>query len=141
MSARTKIDRKAEALIAALLTEPTQATAAAKAGVSEATAQRWLKKPEFQAAYRAARRAVVESAVGRLQQAAAEAVEVLRRNLVCGNPAVEIRAAALVLEKALQGVELIDLAVQVEELQRQLHPETDGSRSPWSTDPTGGPAD
>jgi hypothetical protein len=36
MSAGTKLDRKAGVLIAALLTKPTQ-TAAAKAGVSEAT--------------------------------------------------------------------------------------------------------
>jgi hypothetical protein len=63
MSAGTKIDRKGEALITALLTEPTHAAAVAKAGVSGATAQRWLNRPAFVAAYRAARRAVVEAAV------------------------------------------------------------------------------
>src|SRR5476651_820549 len=101
MSARTKINRKGESLIAALLTEPTQATAAEKAGVSEATAQRWLRNERFQAAYRLARRAIVEAAVGKLQLVTGEAVEVLRRNLTCGKPAVEIRAAALILERAM----------------------------------------
>jgi hypothetical protein len=42
MSGRSKLTRKQEALIAALLTEPTHAAAAAKAGVSEATLHRWL---------------------------------------------------------------------------------------------------
>ncbi len=37
---RTKLNRKQEAAIAALLTEPTQAAAAAKAGVGAATLQR-----------------------------------------------------------------------------------------------------
>ena len=60
MSARTKMNRKAEALIAALLTERTQALAAVKAGISEATAQRWLRDPRFQSAYRLARRSIVE---------------------------------------------------------------------------------
>jgi hypothetical protein len=139
MSAGTKIDRKGEALIAALLTEPTHAAAAAKAGVSEATAQRWLRKPGFVAAYRAARRAVVEAAVGRLQQVAAEAVEVLRRNMGCGNPAVEVRAAALVIEKAVSGVELIDLATRVEELERMLRPDPGGGLSAWGDrDPDAG---
>jgi hypothetical protein len=120
MSARTKITRKGDLLIAALLTEPTQAAAAAKAGVSEATAQRWLRDPAFLAAYRKARRSVVEAAVGRLQQATAEAVEVLRRNMTCGSPAVEVRAAALVVEKAMSGVQLIELVTLLEDMERKI---------------------
>jgi len=42
MSAPRKLGRKQETVIAALLTEPTHAAAAAKAGVSEATLHRWL---------------------------------------------------------------------------------------------------
>ncbi len=76
MSARAKMNRKAEALIAALRTERTQVLAAAKAGISEATAQRWLRDPRFQAAYRHARRLIVESAVGKLQRTASKAVDV-----------------------------------------------------------------
>jgi hypothetical protein len=40
MGGRTKLDRKQEALIAALLTEPTHAAAAARTGVGEATLHR-----------------------------------------------------------------------------------------------------
>jgi hypothetical protein len=86
MCGRTKLNRKQESLIAALLTEPTHAAAAVKAGVSEATLHRWLHLQEFQAAYRRARRDIVEAAVGRLQQTAAKAVEALERNLACGHP-------------------------------------------------------
>jgi hypothetical protein len=118
---RTKIGRKGGAVIAALLTEPTHAAAAAKAGVSEATVQRWLRDPAFAAAYRAARRAVVESAVGRLQQAAAKAVDALERNLTCGQAGAEIRAAVAVLDKAAWGVEFLDMAARLEDLERGLY--------------------
>jgi hypothetical protein len=103
------LGRKQEALLAALLTEPTLARAAAKAGVSEATVHRWLLLPEFQAAYRRARRQIVEAAIGQLQQATGEAVETLRRNLTCGHAGAEIRAAAAILDQAIRGLELVDL--------------------------------
>src|SRR5262245_35709689 len=49
-----KLIAKQEALIAALLTEPTYAQAAAKAGVSETTLYRWMRDPAFRKAYRQA---------------------------------------------------------------------------------------
>jgi len=87
----TKLNRKQEAVIAALLTEPTHAAAAATAGVSEATLHRWLLLPEFQAAYRKARRAAVESAIGRLQQRAGKAVETLENRPFHGDQVVRSR--------------------------------------------------
>jgi len=120
MSGRTKLHRKQEALIAALLTEPSHASAAARAGVSEATLHRWLRLPDFQAAYRLARRGVVETAIGRLQQATGKAVDALERNLTCGQAGSEIRAALGILAQALKAVELIDLVGRIEELKRQI---------------------
>ena len=113
-----KRTRREEAAIAALLTEPTIALAAAKAGIGETTILRWLHEPSFSAQYRAARRTVVESAIGRLQQATSEAVATLTRNLTCGVPASEIAAAKAVLDFAAKGVELADLAERVEQLER-----------------------
>ena len=110
--------RREEAAIAGLLSEPTIAGAAAKAGVSESTLVRWLQEPDFKAKHRAARRSVVETAIGRLQQAATEAVDTLARNLSCGTPAVEVGAAKAVLDQAIKGVELIDLAERVEALEQ-----------------------
>src|SRR5262249_27887016 len=108
MSGRTKLNDRQEALIAALLMEPTHAAAASKAGVSEATLHRWLHLPEFQVAYRQARRRVVETAVGRLQQTTGKAVAALERNLACGNPASEIRAALGILDHAVKAIEWMD---------------------------------
>ena len=72
-----KLTSKQEALIAALLTEPNYTAAAIKAGVSPATVYRWLQLPSFRLACRQARRELVESAVGRMQAAAGQAIETL----------------------------------------------------------------
>src|SRR5260370_25141845 len=64
-----KLTSKQEALIAALLTEPNHAAAATKAGVGETTLYRWMQLPGLRAAYRQARRELVERAIGRLQAA------------------------------------------------------------------------
>src|SRR5690606_14418059 len=72
-----KLTSKQEALIAAPLTEPTYAAAAAKAGPCETTVSRWTRLPESRTAYRKARRELVENAIGRIQAATGEAVETL----------------------------------------------------------------
>jgi hypothetical protein len=110
--------QREDAALAALLGEPTIEAAAKKAGVGESTLLRWMAEPEFKARYRAARRSVVESAVGRLQQAATQAVDALTRNLTCGTPAVEVGAAKSVLDQAIKAVELVDLAERVEALEQ-----------------------
>jgi hypothetical protein len=100
-----KLTQKQEAVIAALLTEPTYAAAAAKAGVGERTLYRWLHLPAFRAAYRRARRELLESAVGRIQAAAGQAVETLlavaRKGSRDGD---RVRAAVALLDYGLRGV-------------------------------------
>src|SRR4051812_25890269 len=117
---RPKLDERMEAAIAALLVERTHALAAAKAGISEATITRWLRDEGFQNAYRAARRTLVESALGRLQQGTAQAVDALTRNLTCGNPAVEVSASRVMLEQAVKAVEFMDMSSRVDELENLL---------------------
>ena len=112
-----KRDNKEDAALAALLSQPTIAEAATKSGIGEATIHRWLTDPAFKARYRDARRQVVEHAVSGLQQAASDAVAALSRNLHCGIPASEIAAAKAVLDFAVKGVELVDLAERVEQLE------------------------
>lgn len=113
-----KLSRYQESAISALLTEPTVAEAAEKAGVSERTLRRWLSdSPEFVGAYRRARLQVVEAAISHLQQASAEAVATLRRNMDCGNPHAEIRAALGVMDLSIKGAELLDLEARIEELE------------------------
>jgi hypothetical protein len=123
-----KRTRKQELAIAALLVEATVEAAAAKAGVCYRTLKGWLADLDFRAAYREARRAVVEGAVGRLQHATGKAVETLTRNLDCGNAAAENRAAVAILELALKGVELQDVLARLDELERRLPRPAAGKR-------------
>jgi hypothetical protein len=104
--------------LAALLSETTIVKAAAAAGISESTLARWLAEPSFRARYREARRRVVEQAISSLQRATGEAVETLRRNLTCGVPAAEISAAKAIVDQAFRGLEVIDLASRIEQLER-----------------------
>jgi hypothetical protein len=57
-----------EAAVAALLTQRNQEEAARSVGIGTATLLRWQKLPEFQDAYRQARRQAFSQSVARLQQ-------------------------------------------------------------------------
>jgi transposase-like protein len=119
---------KQDKAILALLTEPTVEAAARAVDIAPATIWRWTQQADFRARLRDARRAVVEGAIGRLQQTATEAVETLRRNLTCGTPSVEVRAATAILEQATRAVELFDIAERVEQLEARLAVRMEGSR-------------
>lgn len=113
-----KRERLEDRALAALLSEPTIVQAATTAGISESTLARWLADPSFRARHREARRQVVEQAISALQRATEDAVTTLTRNLRCGVPASEIAAAKAVLDFAVKGVELVDLAERVEQLEQ-----------------------
>ena len=78
----TKFTRKMEAAVAALLTQRNQEEAARSVGIGPATLLRWQKLPEFQDAYRQARRQAVSQSVARLQQASSAAVSTLLKVMV-----------------------------------------------------------
>ncbi len=128
-----KLTRKHEQAIAALLSEPSIKAAAESCGVGEATLYRWLQLPSFAVAYRAARRQVVERAVSELQAACGEAVATLKRNLTCDNhPAVQIRAAQIILEQAVKGIEIMDMQERVERLESLLETQEKGKARKWA---------
>jgi hypothetical protein len=107
------------AAITALLTTKTIAAAAKRAKVAESTIRRWLAcDPGFQQVFRAARRSVMDTVIGRIQQVAGEAVDTLQKNLKAERPQDQIRAALGVLEYATKGLEVGDLLERVEELER-----------------------
>jgi|SRR5580658_6045139 hypothetical protein len=64
----TKFGRKKEQAIAALITQRTLEEAAKVAGISTSTLKRWMKLPEFKAAYHAARGEVLSQTDARIQQ-------------------------------------------------------------------------
>jgi hypothetical protein len=105
-----KLTAKHEALIAALLTEPTNDAAAAKAGVSRATLYRWLRLPAFQEAYHQARRGLLDAAVGRIQAGTALAADTLLHVARHGRrDGDRVRAANSLLDHANQGLAHADL--------------------------------
>lgn len=101
-----KLTGRQEAVIAALLIEPTYAAAARKAGISESTLYRWLHLPSFREAYRMARRELVEAAIGRVQAGSGQAVETLLHVTRQGRrDGDRVRAAVALLEFATRGLQ------------------------------------
>lgn len=76
-----------------------------------------MQNPVFVDEYRKVRRGILENSVAKLQGLSHAAIDALERNLSCQNPAVEIRAAAIILDQTLKGIELLDLAPRIEMLE------------------------
>ena len=58
-----------------------------------------------------------------------KAVTALERNLACGIPTAEIRAAVAVLEQAAKGAEILDFARRLESLEQVPAPQGDTRES------------
>jgi hypothetical protein len=117
-----KLTRKQESAIAALMTQPTIEAAAAASGIASVTMWRWMQLPGFQQQYQIARRRIIENALGSLQQATNQAVETLVRNLSCGQPGTEIRAAQEILNQSFKALELFELESRLESLEKIASP-------------------
>jgi hypothetical protein len=115
-----KLSRKQEQAIAALLTEPTIEAAAVAVKVGYRTLKGWLTQPPFAAAYRLARRAVVDEAIAVGQKLTTQAMEALGRNLTCQKPGDEIRAALGIFAVVQKSDELDTLAEQLAELRQAI---------------------
>ena len=114
-----KFGRKKEEAIAALLTQRNIEEAARTAGIGAQTLLRWLKVPEFEAAYREARRAAFAQSIARLQQASSAAVSTLLKVMIDPNsPAsTRVRAADSILDHAAKAIEIEDIEVRVSQLE------------------------
>ena len=112
--------RRQEQAIVALLEHPTLEKAAVALGVSDVTLWRWMQQPEFQEAYRKARREAFSQSVARLQHASQAAVGTLLRVMTDReSPAASrVRAADVVLQTALRGMEMEDLEARLDRLER-----------------------
>jgi hypothetical protein len=114
-----KFTRKKEEAIAALLTQRNFEEAARGAGIGIQTLMRWLKLPEFQAAYREARRLAYSQSIARLQQASSAAAATFLKLMVDPNvpAAVRLRAADCVFAHAAKAIEIEDIEVRVAALE------------------------
>ena len=115
-----KFGRKKEEAIAALLTQRNIEEAAKVAGIGANTLLRWLKVPEFQTAYREARRAAFGQAIARLQQGTSAAATTLLKLLIDQNTPASVRArvADSIFNHAAKAIEIEDIEARVAELER-----------------------
>jgi hypothetical protein len=115
-----KFGRKMDEAIIALLTQQNVEEAAKAIGLAPKTLLRWLQVPEFDEAYRKARRAACSQSTARLQQATGAAVSTLLKIMVDQNtpPSVRVRAADSVLDHASKAIEIEDVEVRVAALEQ-----------------------
>jgi hypothetical protein len=119
-TANEKLPAKQEKLIAALLTSATVQAAAATAGVSEATAHRWLRDDAaFAQAYRQVRWRAVQHAIVRLQQTSGAAVTILLSIAADKSAPASSRvtAASKLIDLALRSVEIEELEARLSALE------------------------
>jgi hypothetical protein len=116
----SKFPRKQEEAIAALLTQRNIEEAAKSIGVSANTLLRWMKEPEFQKAYREARRQAFGQSIARLQQATSAAATTLLKIMVdqAAPASTRVRAAEAIFNHAAKAIEIEDIEARVTELER-----------------------
>jgi hypothetical protein len=106
-----------EKAVQALLSCATIKQAAKKAGVGVRTIKLWLHQDQaFRQMLAEARRKALELAVSRMARATTGAVTALTKATRQGN----IKAAAIIIDRAIKGIELVDLAERMEEVEKIL---------------------
>jgi hypothetical protein len=121
MAARGSIlGRKQEDAIAALLTQRNVEEAARTAGIGVRTLLRWLKLPEFQTAYRQARRDAFGQSIARLQQGTSAAATTLLKVMIdpSAPASVRVRAADSVLIHASKAIEIEEIEARLAALEQ-----------------------
>jgi hypothetical protein len=118
----SKFGRKQEEAIAALLTQRTIDEAAKAVGIASNTLLKWMKDPEFDAAYREGRRLAFRQSVARLQHASSAAVTTLLKIMVdpTAPHSTRVRAADSVLDHATKAIEVEDLEVRLAALEQSV---------------------
>lgn len=115
----SKFGRKKEDAIAALLTSRSTEEAARAIDVATKTLLRWLKEPEFQAAYREAKRASYGQSVARMHHLASAAVSTLGRVMLdpSAPASTRVRAADSILDHTSKAIELEDIEARLATLE------------------------
>jgi hypothetical protein len=114
-----KLGRKQEAAIVALVSNRSIEEAARSCNTPVRTLYRWLKDPDFAAAYRDARNAAYGQSIARLFHLSSPAVSVLGKIMLdpTTSPAAKIRAADCILTHGGKA-QVEDLVARVAELER-----------------------
>jgi hypothetical protein len=114
----SKIARKMEEAVAALLTAPNLAKAAETAGIAESTLRRWMQNETFSKRYRQERDRLLETAVTLLRSESVGAGHVLVAiaNDVKSGAAVRVSAAKAIISLAI-GAQMLELEERLTELE------------------------
>src|SRR6266852_3121286 len=114
----TQLTPKHAKFVAALLAQPTLEAACKELGISHETGRRYLKEPLVKAAYHEACTEVLERSLSRLIRLVEPAIAVLSKALVEPDPnPVRLRAASILLDKALDIHRLSDHEARLSELE------------------------
>jgi hypothetical protein len=94
--------------------------AADRAGVSVGTIDRWHKEREFQIMLAKAQSEATKSITAQVWNALNDATRTLQRNLNCGTPSSEIRAASAMFDIALRLRDALDVNDRLATLEEAL---------------------
>ena len=115
-----KSNRQRDEAIAALLSHRSVEEAARAVGIAPNTLRRWMKQPDFDAAYREAKRDVFSQSIARLQQASSAAASTLIKLAVDPSTpaATRLRAANSILDRSGKAIETEDTQARLTALER-----------------------
>jgi hypothetical protein len=113
---------KEQALLAALLTEPTLTAAAEKAGIHRNTARRYMQREEFKAAHRDAQDAMFGASFSSAQSLSELADKRIRELIEDSSTPVSVRARLLIHVRthALRAMEVRRGVMEMEEFETEL---------------------
>ncbi len=125
-----RVQRKQQAVIAALISHRTIEEAAKASNVGKTTLFRWFQDEAFQDSYRKARSEVVRHAIAQAQCSCSEAINVLREimNSTASPASTRVSAAKTVIETAIKAVELEDIEQRLDEIERSMKNESSRRR-------------
>jgi hypothetical protein len=106
-------------MIGALLRCPSGRAACRKCGISERTLTAWRGDAEFGKALADARATALQEAVTIAAAGSGEGMATLRRLLKSKREVIRLRAAVALHDRALRGVEFLDVLERVEALERR----------------------
>jgi len=114
-----KFGRKQEEAIIALLTTRSVEEAARAVNIATKTLLRWMKEPEFDASYRAAKRTAFGQSIARLHHLSSAAVSTLGKVMLdpATPPATRVRAADSILDHTTKAIEIEDIEARVAALE------------------------
>lgn len=114
MTENASLSPKQWKFLSLLLAAKTIAEAAKEAGISEATAYRWIADPAFKQAQDAAQADLFEAGMSALKGEFSKAVQTLDRNLQADQAADQIRSAKTIIEQVIANQHLVDRIAELE---------------------------